>query len=280
MKQILAVLAIVSLIAGPGLGAPLIMKATKDTLICNYSSEQDCNLGGTGNQACWAGGQGGNNYKGAVDFATHNVQPGSELYDWLVAEGITPTGAGAKAAIEAGILKVEFGVAQVGTQLSGHEIEIRTIDCITDWAEGNGIDRYPNFAWTNLGGAATCTNPNQILPSEGEALGPGWGPAGNALFHQASYTKISSANLVWGDSPDAYYYAPLTAEGVRQLMDEPLNRGLYGYRTVTSGSNGYGYMREYNNGAKAPVLVWTIVPEPMTLCLLALGGLTVLRRRS
>ncbi len=278
MRKAVAVIAIVCFICQYGWGVPLIITPTKDTVICNYSTEQDCNLGGVSNQSRVAGGSGGNNYKGAFDFATHNVQAGNALYDWLVANGITPTGAGAKAAIDAGILKVEFGVAQVGTQLNTAAVEIRTIDSLTDWKEGNGTSRYNNFMWTNLGGAATCTNPAQILPSEGAALGAGWGPAGNALFHQATYTKISVADMVWDGVADAYAFATLTSEGVRQLMDEPLNRGLYTFKT-NAGSNGYAYTREASGTAHDPELVFSIVPEPASLSLLALGGLAMRRRR-
>jgi hypothetical protein len=276
---VLAGLAVFCLLCGHALGAPLIMKATKDSLICNYSTEQDCNLGGVSNQTRWAGGSGGNNYKGIADFATHDIQAGNALYDWLVANGFTPTGAAVKAAIDAGLLKVEFGVAQVQTQLNGATVEVRTIDSLNDWIENNGTSRYNNFAWTLPGGAATDTNPRQLLPSEGAALGPGWGTAGNVLFTNATYTKVSVADIAWDGVSDAYSFCTLTSEGVRQLMAEPLNRGLYTFKT-NAGSNGYGYTREYSSGAKAPELVWTVIPEPATLCLLALGGGALLRRRS
>ncbi len=273
---VLAGLAIIGFVGGHALAATLIMNPTKDTTICVYHpydegyGESNCNLGGItqsriGNKWYW----------GAYDFDTHAVGAGNALYDFLVANGITPTGAGAKVAIDDHLLTVQLGIAQQGTGMSTYEDTVRTIDSLNDWQEGNGTSQYDNFAWTNLGGAATNFNPAQILPSEGAALGAGWGTSGDKLFTDASYTTASVTNLQWDAVADSYAYATLSSESVRQLIDEPLNRGLYA--TTTGGySNGYVYMRESNN---APQLVFTVVPEPASLCLLAMGGLALLRRR-
>lgn len=259
--------------------APLVLNPTKDTLICTYNdgvdSEQDCNVGGLATMRMQK-----NVYRAAFDFDTHGLVSGDPLYDWLVANGITPTGAGAKSAIDGGTLKVEFGVAQVGTQLSGRFAAIRTIDSLNDWIEGNGTVKYDEFAWTNLGGAATFNNPAQILPGEGAAKGPGWGTAGTSTFTAATYTTISAANLTWDANSASYGITALTSEGVRQLLDETKNRGFY-LMYVGSNSNGEGYTREQTGTNLDPTLTFTIVPEPASVGLLGLlgGGLLLRRRR-
>jgi hypothetical protein len=99
---------------------------------------------------------------------------------------------------------------------------------------------------------------------------------GNFLwFDPANQILSSDANGIW-------YKVPINPTIVRDIVVNPENKGIVFSNWVAGAVNNYANnsfdSSEHQGGAWAPYLE-IITPEPMTLTLLAMGGLALIRRR-
>ena len=249
---------------------------TKDAGMPGHSSENNCNMGADNADRTIKDYQ----HTGAYAFDLGAVAT------WLTSNTpVDPTSlASITQAISDGYLKAEFSVCQVGTGYNGLSAQVRTIDCAVDWTQGNGTSNWDNFNWTSGTVAATWTNPNQVHPDQGAALGAGWGLAQNAGFTNAAYT-LNSQTMTWGAVADSYATAELDAGILHSMLNDVNNRGLYIFAPWGGDSNNSSYFSEQGGTDRAPKLVLTyeepevaVIPEPAGLGLLGLLGLALLGR--
>lgn len=162
----------------------------------------------------------------------------------------------------------------------------------SDWTEGSGTDTYPGAAGGVSGAHPTGYNDNSYQHADGTAVNVGWPPnmsiapfswADNQPFTPTKdgvATTNGMAHNSWGVTQGQWdQYVTVDVTEIMQLWAN----GTANYGLFVDGNKNYGLFLSENmtNSEWQPVLVmdYAPVPEPMTLTLLALGGLAVLRRR-
>ena len=186
----------------------------------------------------------------------------------------------------------ELGLTPTDNRLGDYPVTARIvmIGNDVDWVEGNGADQYTNFDWTNptvnpavtSQYAQTYEDPlNPGSPDLARCIGP-W-PGGSFDAFRATSSYYDTGGIVFGPT---HVRAWDTLDG--WFMDQIFSgydpqgypiRGIYTYDRDNMFISGEAYTSDAGQDL-SPVIRVTLVPEPASALLLALGICAMLRRRS
>jgi hypothetical protein len=282
MRKALAFLAVVS-VASLALGAPSMdFPVTKD-------AGMDMNSPNANSGAA-----------GQVRGAKATWWEDCSFYDWNTTEIEAYIAANGGMGM---VAKVEFFIRPVAlwardeTDPVNIGIGVYGLHSQNDWAEGDGTSIWNNYNWTEGTMAATrnyaqhdyTTAGGTLPPADTVACVPWVEPGGNPVELRDTRLRgiqnavdfISPADRAgWAAAPYDIG-VQLDPAMVNDLLTNPINRGIILFEYDDLGhpdENWQVYMRDQGNQPD-PYIRVTLVPEPASMLLIAVGGVGALLRR-
>lgn len=274
-----AFLAVVS-VASLALGAPSMdFPATKDTGMDMNNANGNAGAAGMvrGAKATWR------ENSSWYDFNT------TEIEAYIAANG----GMGM-------VQKVEFFIRPATLWARPDDttgIKVFGIQSQNDWAEGDGGSIWNNYNWTEGSLAATVNYAQHDYTTVGGTLPPADGPGCVPWVDVGGTQRTIRDSQMWPIQNANDFISPADRAGwaaapydigvvldpamVADLLTNPLNRGIILWELVDLGhpdENWQVYMRDQGNQPD-PYIRVTLIPEPASMLLIAVGGVGALLRR-
>lgn len=283
MRNALVLFTVVALVASVAIAAPV------EEFIVTKDTGNDQNSGNANAGAAQAVRGAKNPWK--EDTSYYDWENSQEISDWIDANG-------GRAMVQ----KVEFCIRPV-TLWGRHDpdpdtvgIHVYGLQLTVDWAEGDGTSIWPAFNWTKRGPAATFNHCQSFYDDVDDTPASGDEVLGLDAIQWTDKDGIARGNVadsnlwpirnandliapVQWDS--GYVCVELDPAFWEDILDNELNRGIILWDMEDCphpDENWQVYMKEQGAGYE-PLLKVTMIPEPASLALLAIGGVAALIRR-
>ena len=263
----------------------------------SFNVNRDCSLDSHDAGGNVNGGAGSVEMRGAKasweeDTSLHDWDIGT-INAWIASNG----GYGNVTKVELFIkpLSDQWSTAGPGT-VTGRGICVNLMLSGVDWAEGDGMDLWTRYNWSEGRAAATFRFAQHYYKTEGGVKVDDLDQS--VKWQRADGTQVDSLRDLYPDATalnsarwtpgigapvDVYYGVELDAGFWEALLDRGQTssvRGVILWDHDDAGTNdNWSFSTRENPSGDATYLKVTMIPEPASMALLALGGLAMIRRR-